>query len=84
VSLLEKIVAHVAERPIPKSYLYKMSLKAEGAGFYRKAMKRVGPPRVITLDAYAAPHRAVRELKSESRLPSRVRVQSSKYLKYYV
>jgi transposase-like protein len=42
--------------------------------FFRKAMKSVGPPRVITLDAYAASHRAVRELKSEGQLPRRVRV----------
>ena len=48
--------------------------------FFRKAMKSVGRPRVITLDAYAASHRAVRELKSEGRLPRRVRVRSSKYL----
>jgi transposase-like protein len=48
--------------------------------FFRKAMKSVGSPRVITLDAYAASHRAVRELKSEGRLPKRVRVRSSKYL----
>jgi transposase-like protein len=48
--------------------------------FFRKAMNSVGPPRVITLDAYAASHRAVRELKSEGRLPRRVRVRSSKYL----
>ena len=40
----------------------------------------VGTPRVITLDAYAAAHRAVQELKSEGRLPRRVRVRSSKYL----
>jgi len=43
-------------------------------------MKSVGSPRMITLDAYAASHRAVRELKSEGRLPRRVRVRSSKYL----
>src|SRR6195256_5990202 len=48
--------------------------------FFRKAMKSVGRPRVISLDAYAASHRAVRELKSEGRLPRRVRVRSSKYL----
>src|ERR1700731_2556955 len=48
--------------------------------FLRKAMKSVGAPRVITLDAYAASHRAVRELKAEGRLPRRVRVRSSKYL----
>ena len=32
--------------------------------FFRKAMKNNGPPRVITLDAYAASHRAIKELKS--------------------
>ena len=45
-----------------------------------QAMKSVGMPRVITLDAYAASHRAVRELKAEGRLPRRVRVRSSKFL----
>ena len=45
--------------------------------FFRKAIKSVGSPRVITLDAYAASHRAVRELKLEGRLPKRVRVRSS-------
>ena len=50
--------------------------------FFRKAMKRVGSPRVITLDAYAASHRAVRELKSEGPLPQRVRVRSSKFKRF--
>jgi transposase-like protein len=48
--------------------------------FFRKAMQSVGTPRVITLDTYAASHRAVQELKSEGRLLRRVRVRSSKYL----
>ena len=48
--------------------------------FFRKAMKSVGTPRVITLDAYAASHRAVLELKAEGCLPRRVRVRSSRYL----
>jgi transposase-like protein len=52
--------------------------------FVRKAMKSVGTPRVITLDAYAASHRAVQELKSEGRLPRRVRVRSSKYLNHMI
>jgi len=30
---------------------------------------RVGPPRVITLDAYVASHLAVRELKLDGRVP---------------
>ena len=48
--------------------------------FFRKAMNGNGTPRVITLDAYAASHRAVRELKAEGKMPKRVRVRSSKYL----
>ncbi len=48
--------------------------------FFQKAMNGNGTPRVITLDAYAASHRAVRELKAEGKMPKRVRVRSSKYL----
>lgn len=48
--------------------------------FFRKAIKHNGTPRVITLDAYAASHRAITELKSEGTMPRRVRVRSSKYL----
>src|SRR3954463_3308288 len=49
--------------------------------FFQRAMNGNGTPRVITLDAYAASHRAVRELKAEGKMPKRVRVRSSKYLK---
>jgi len=38
------------------------------------------PPRVITLDGYAASHRAVTNLKEVGTLPRRVRVRSCKYL----
>ncbi len=48
--------------------------------FFRKAIQHNGTPRVITLDAYAASHRAITELKSEGTMPGRVRVRSSKYL----
>jgi transposase-like protein len=48
--------------------------------FFRKAMKNNGTPRVITLDAYAASHRAITELKSTGTMPHRVRIRSSKYL----
>lgn len=48
--------------------------------FFQKAMNGNGTPRVITLDAYAASHRAIRELKAEGKMPQRVRVRSSKYL----
>src|SRR3954452_7727165 len=39
-----------------------------------------GTPRVITLDAYAPSHRAVRELKAEGKMPKRLRVRSSNFL----
>src|ERR1700750_2644281 len=48
--------------------------------FFRKAMKVHATPRVITLDAYAAWHRAITELKSAGTMPRRVRIRSSKYL----
>jgi transposase-like protein len=53
---------------------------AAAKAFFRKAMKHNGNPRVITLDAYAASHRAVADLKAEGKMPKRVRVRSSKYL----
>ena len=43
-------------------------------------MKQNGTPRVITLDAYAARHRAVSDLKTEGKTTKRVRVRSSKDL----
>ena len=46
--------------------------------FFQKAVNRNGTPRVITLDAYAASHRAITELKTEGKMPKRVRVRSSK------
>jgi transposase-like protein len=48
--------------------------------FFDRAIQRNGTPRVITLDGYAASHRAIRELKSAGRMSRRVRVRSSKYL----
>jgi transposase-like protein len=46
----------------------------------RKAMNTQRTPTKITLDAYAASHRAVAELKSNGELPKRVLVRTSKYL----
>jgi transposase-like protein len=48
--------------------------------FLRSAMKNTRVPTKITLDAYAASHRAVRELKEHGELPARVKVRSSQYL----
>ncbi len=48
--------------------------------FPRRAMKGQRIPTKVTLDAYAASHRAVAELKGNGELPKRVVVRSSKYL----
>src|SRR5271156_2589207 len=49
--------------------------------FFRKAIKSQGsPPRTITLDGYAASHRAVREMKTDGQLPTDTKVRSWKYL----
>jgi transposase-like protein len=48
--------------------------------FLRSAMKNARVPTKITLDAYAASHRAVREMKEDGELPCRVKVRSSQYL----
>jgi transposase-like protein len=48
--------------------------------FLRNAMKNRRTPTKITLDAYAASHRAVREMKETGELPRQVKVRSSRYL----
>src|SRR3954467_7510256 len=48
--------------------------------FLRKAMRNQGVPTKITLDAYAASHRAIAELKESGELPRHVQVRTSKYL----
>jgi transposase-like protein len=48
--------------------------------FLRRAMKGQRIPTKLTLDAYAASHRAVTDLKKASELPTRVVVRSCKYL----
>src|SRR6476659_6213281 len=44
---------------------------AAAKAFFRKAMKHNRTPRVITLDAYAASHRAVREMKVDGGMAKR-------------
>jgi len=46
---------------------------AAAEAFLREAIK-------ITLDGYAAPHRAVRELKADGSLPADAKLRSSRYL----
>jgi DDE domain len=49
--------------------------------FFRKAIERQRrAPQTITLDGYAASHRAVRELKADGSLPADTKLRSSKYL----
>src|SRR5918911_5548995 len=48
--------------------------------FFSRAMRQHGAPRVITLDGYAASHRAVAKLKAVGTLPRQVQVRSCKYL----
>jgi transposase-like protein len=52
--------------------------------FLRRAMKNTRKPAKITLDAYAASHRAVRERKEDGELARRVTVRSSQYLNHLI
>jgi transposase-like protein len=54
---------------------------AAAKAFFRKAIKSQRRPlQTITLDGYAASHRAVRELKVDGSLPTETRLRSPKYL----
>ena len=54
---------------------------AAAKAFFTKAIKSQElAPKTITLDGYAAPHRAVREMKIDKLLPDGTTLRSSKYL----
>jgi transposase-like protein len=63
---------------------FRLSTKRDVAAakaFFKKAITSQGQtPRSITLDGYAASHRAVREMKADGLLPDDAKVRSSKYL----
>ncbi|SEF09419.1 Transposase (or an inactivated derivative) [Rhizobiales bacterium GAS191] len=63
---------------------FRLSAKRDVAAakaFFRKALKgRQRVPQTITLDGYAASHRAVRDLKADGLLPADTKLRSSKYL----
>jgi len=54
---------------------------AAAKAFFKKAIKSQGQaPQTITLDGYAASHRALREMKAKGLLPQDTKLRSSKYL----
>jgi transposase-like protein len=67
-----------------KTVDFRLSAKRDVAAakaFFAKAIKSQGlAPKTITLDGYAASHRAVREMKIDELLPEDTKLRSSKYL----
>ena len=67
-----------------KTIDFRLSAKRDVAAakaFFVKAIRTQGrAPATITLDGYAASHRAVREMKTDKSLPQRTKLRSSKYL----
>ena len=61
-------------------YLSRTRDAVAAKAFLRKAMQGQRTPTKITLDAYAASHRGVADLKETGELPKQVQVRSSKYL----
>jgi transposase-like protein len=53
---------------------------AAAKAFFGKAIKSNGAPHTVTLDGYAASHRAVREMTVDGVLPEDTQLRSSKYL----
>jgi len=54
---------------------------ASAKAFFRKAVRSQGrSPETVTLDGYAASHRAVRDLEQQGKLPDLTKLCSSKYL----
>jgi transposase-like protein len=67
-----------------KTVDFRLSSKRDVAAakaFFRKAVKSQGStPTTITLNGYAASHRAVREMKADGQLAADTKLRSSKYL----
>jgi transposase-like protein len=67
-----------------KTVDFRLSARREVAAvkaLFQKAIKSQGrTPHTITLDGYAASHRAVHEMKHDGLLPGDTKLRSSKYL----
>ena len=65
-----------------KTVDFRLSSKRDVAAakaFFRKAIKGQGStPRTITLDGYAASHRAVREMTADGQMPTDTKLRSSR------
>ena len=68
-----------------KTVDFRLSTKRDvtaAKAFFCKAIKVLqgSPPRTITLDGYAASHRALRDMQAGGQLPTDTKLRSSKYL----
>ena len=83
----------MSTRHTSKSEAYGTTISCRGTGlvgprdvagakaFFRNAIKRQPrPPQTITLNGYAASHRAARELKADGSLLPEAKLRSSKYV----
>ena len=80
---LGDLMEMMAERGLSLAHDFRLSAKRDAAAakaFFGKAVKSQGVPQTITLDGYAASHRAVREMKADGLLPKDTKLRSSKYL----
>jgi transposase-like protein len=68
-------------RALDKSGLSRTRDVAAAKAFFKKAIRYDGrPPHTITLDGYAASHRAAREMREDGPLPWRTKLRSSRHV----
>jgi transposase-like protein len=80
---MEPVYLYRAVDKAGKTVDFYLSVKRDvnaAKSFLHRAMKSQRIPTKITLDAYAASHRAITELTAMGELPMRVRLRTSKHL----